>query len=264
MPSVSEMNKELSIWEHLAELIRRLRISIFSVLIITAIVAFFPANITEVLENPILFRPLVSLILERARETLLPSNVQLIAGTFGGPIMAYLYVSLIVGLLISSPIIGYELFAFISPALYRSEKKMLLRFIVPFVSLFAFGVAYGYFFIAPLTFRALSYLAGTWTPAEMMVTLDDFIGMTLGMLVITGFFFTIPLFFVIAVQVGLIGTDFVTKRRKYIYGGLLILLVFLTADPTVVSDFLLFVPFLALMEGAIIVARRYERARLIR
>lgn len=256
------MNKEMTFWEHLGELVRRLRISITSVIVATAIVMFVPASV-EGLRDPALFRPLVSLILERAKQDLLPPDVRLIAGTFGGPIMAYFYLSLIVGLLISSPIIGYQMYAFISPALYRSEKKALLSFIVPFLSLFAFGVAYGYVFIAPITFRILSYLAITWTPAELVITLDDFIGMTLGILVISGFFFTIPLFFIMAVRAGIIDTEFVAKRRKYLYGGLLILLVFLTADPTIVSDFLLFIPFFVLMEGAIIVARRYERARSV-
>jgi len=61
------------------------------------------------------------------------------------------------------------------------------------------------------------------------------------------------------VRVGLIGTDFVAKRRKYIYGVLLIVLAIVTPDPTIVSDFLLFIPFFILMEGAIIIARRYEK-----
>jgi sec-independent protein translocase protein TatC len=256
--------KELTLQEHLVELAQRARTALLALIISSIAVAVVPANPREAITNPLVYRPLVGAIIEKLKQDFLPSNpnVELIAGTWGGPIMVYLYASLILGFLISSPVIAYEFFMFINPGLRESERAMLKRYLVPFAILFAAGVVYGYLFIVPITFRFLTRIGAVWVGATMHIFIEDFLKMTLGILAVCGLFFTIPLLAVVAVRAGLVKLQTLKKNRRYLYGGLLILLCIMTPDPTLLTDILLFAPFFVLMEGALLVARRYEKLEI--
>jgi sec-independent protein translocase protein TatC len=253
-------DKEMGIWEHMSELITRARIALIAFILCTVAVMAIPINLWEVLSNPFAFRTLTSLIITKIESDLLPPGTVLIAGNVQGPIMAYIYASAILGFLMSSPIIAYEAYAFVNPGLRSGERKLLLSFFLPFLMLFAFGCVYAYKFIIPISLRFM-LLFNPLVGSQPFIKVDDLLSLIFSMFVICGLFFNVPLIFVFLVKAGIIDTRSVTERRKYIYGGLIILLTIVTADPTIVSDILLFLPFIILMEGAILVAKKYERER---
>lgn len=255
--SESYEERKLTIWEHLEELGRRAKVAILAWIVATIAVGLVPLNPVEALWNPAELQTPSAVIFHVMKSWFLPEGVKLIAGTFGNPIMSYIYVAIILGLAVSAPVIAYEAYAFINPGLYPSERKVMLNFALPFAALFSLGLAYGLFLIVPITFRALTWTM-VWVGAEPFVTIDDFISMTLGMLAVCGFLSTIPLFFVYAVRARLVKTDVLTRRRKYIYGGFIILACIITPDPTPVSALLIALPFIALTEIAVRVAQRYE------
>ncbi len=70
-------------------------------------------------------------------------------------VVAYVNVSILIGFLLSLPVFTYHMWAFISPALARSERRMILQFVIPSAVMFLAGVSFGYFVLVPLALRFL-------------------------------------------------------------------------------------------------------------
>jgi sec-independent protein translocase protein TatC len=76
--------------------------------------------------------------------------------------------------------------------------------------------------------------------------------------------FTFPVFFVLLVKYGIMGTQMLTKNRKYLYVGLFIITALVTPDGGPLADIILFIPIVLLVEAGIFFARRYEKKGEIR
>ena len=107
-----------TMWDHLSELSKRLRIVLYSLIATTIFFMVFPAN-ASFLRNPLAFYdPLIALVLRQVLKDTLPSGVQLIAGEITAPLEIYLIGSFILGIVVSAPIIAFEIFRYVDPALY--------------------------------------------------------------------------------------------------------------------------------------------------
>ncbi len=169
-------------------------------------------------------------------------------------------VSLFLGLTISSPIIIYEIYKFVNPALYDNERRLAFLFVGSFSLLFLFGVAMGYFLLVPITFRmllGLTYMLGMNPSYEF----SSFFGIVLGGTLMTGIFFTFPVFFLTLVRAGILKTSMVSGARKLIYVGIFILICIITPDPTLISDIIIFFPVVVLTEGSLLIGKYIEKKR---
>ena len=255
-------DKEMSFWEHLAELSLRLRRILISVFVLTFVFMMIPANfdinnfMTLVTGNWMEYRPLVAGVLEKIRTDILPSNsTKLISVQFGNPITIYVEASILLAVIVALPYIAYELYMFIAPGLYPHEKKFIKTFIFSFSILFIVGVIYGYYLIMPLTFQILIYFA-VLLGSEQLFDIADFYNLTFLGLAMTGFFFTLPLFLVLAMKFGVVSPETLSKNKRYIYVGLLIITAIITPDPTPVSMTLLSLPFIVFYEVSLVIGRR--------
>jgi sec-independent protein translocase protein TatC len=197
----------------------------------------------------------------KIRHDFLPSGATLIAAGLVDTIFVYMYLTLLIGLVLSSPIIAYELYAYIRPALYPHERKYLLTFTGSFVGLFVLGLLMAYFLIIPITFKILVWFI-TSGGAVPFIGIKDFYNWILTLLLASGIFYTVPVFIVLLVQFGIIPAEFLFGKRKImLHVALLIVLIIITPDPTPITAIIIMIPFIVIFEGAALAAKRIETRR---
>jgi sec-independent protein translocase protein TatC len=249
-----------TIWDHLSELRVRLRWIFYSVIATTVFFMVFPAN-ASVLQDPLAFyNPLIALVLQQVVKDVLPKGMTLIAGTITAPLEIYLIGSFILGIAASTPIIAYEIYTYVDPALYPHERKAIYPFITSFTVLFLIGAAFGYKILAPFMIWAMIPFFNL-ASATPFVYAMDFYQLVFMTTVATGFSFTLPVFFVLLVRFGVIKTSYVTTRRRYIYAVMYIVCAVVTPDGGPLGDIALFAPMVVLLELAVLFAKRYEKNR---
>lgn len=218
----------------------------------------FPTN-ASFLQDPFAFYdPVIALVLRQVVKDALPSGIQLIAGELTAPLEIYLIGSVVLGVAVSSPVIAYEIYRYVDPALYPEERRAAYPFIVSFSILFVVGAAFGYKIIAPFTMWAMIpffNIAG----ATPFVYVMDFYNLVFVTALATGFSFTMPVFFVLLVRFGIVKTSYVTSRRRYIYAAMYVLTAIVTPDGGPLADLALFAPMVLLLEVAVLFGRRYEK-----
>jgi len=246
--------------EHLTELASRLKIILYSLLVTTSIFMVIPANLSSLKQPLAFYNPLIALVLKQITNDVLPSQVQLIAGEFTAPLEIYLIASLLMGIVTSSPIIAYEIYQYVNPALYDEERKAVYPFVITFTALFITGSLFGYKILAPFMLWAMIPFF-TLTGAAPIIHVMDFYNLVFITVLVSGFSFTMPVFFLLLVKFGIIKTSYVTTRRKYIYAALYIVCAVVTPDGGPIADIALFLPMLILLEVAVYFGKRIESNR---
>lgn len=247
-----------TIWEHVGELSHRLRVVFYSVIATTVFFMVFPAN-SSFLSNPLAFYdPLIALVLRQVVKDTLPSGVQLIAGELTAPLEIYLIGSFILGVAASAPVIAYEIFKYVNPALYPEERRVAFPFIASFSILFFLGGLFGYRILTPFMIWAMVPFFNI-ANATPFINAMDFYNLVFVSTLATGFSFTMPVFFVLLVRFGILKTSYVTKRRLYIYAAMYIVTAAVTPDGGPLADLALFVPMILLLELAVLFGKRYEK-----
>jgi len=167
----------------------------------------------------------------------------LIFTTLFEPFMAYLKVSLVAGIFISSPYIFYELWKFIAPGLYKKEKKYVLPFVSFAVLFFIGGATFGYFFVFPAAFKFfMGYSTQVIQPA---IKVSDYLEVAIWTLIIFGAVFEFPLVMLFLVFVRILSFEtLISKWRYFVVGISIASAVFTPAD--VVSMMLMMIPLLIL------------------
>jgi len=255
---ISESQRTGTIFEHLHELAARLKIVLYSLFVATTFFMVFPAN-SSFLENPFAFYdPLIALVLRQVVKDVLPGGIQLIAGEFTAPLEIYLIASVLLGVAVSTPVIAYELYKYIDPALYPEERRAVYPFVGSFSVLFLIGAVFGYKILAPFMLWAMLPFFRL-TSAVPIIYVMDFYSLVFITTLTAGFSFTLPVFFVLLVRFGIIKTSYVTTRRRYIYAALYIITAVVTPDGGPIADIALFVPMAILLEIAVFFGKRYEK-----
>ncbi len=247
---------------HVNELLSRLKVAVVAIVVSTILVLVVPVDPESLglsWSNPN-YSTIATVVINRLRTDLLPTGVELLPLDWFSPFTTYMYVSLFLGLTISSPIIIYEIYKFVNPALYDNERRLVFLFVGSFSVLFFFGVAMGYVLLVPITFRMLlgiTYMLGMSPRYEF----SSFFGIVLGGTLMTGIFFTFPVFFLTLVRAGILKTSMVSGARKLIYVGIFILICIITPDPTLISDIIIFFPVVVLTEGSLLIGKYIEKKR---
>jgi sec-independent protein translocase protein TatC len=181
LPPIPEQDEEMTFFQHLGELRKRLLRSILGLIPAVAIAWVFKTEIKDFLVAP----------LEPAWEKLqLPGEAVL---RFSGPadaFMMYLKNSLIAGVLLASPWIFWQLWMFIAPGLYKKEKALAIPFIVASTVCFAGGAVFGYKLVFPEAFTVLLGFSDETLVATLFV--NDYMPFFRKMLLAFGFVFEVP------------------------------------------------------------------------
>ena len=177
----------------------------------------------------------------------------------GDPFSLTLNAALVVGLILASPVIIYQLWAFLSPALYRHEKKVVIPVIIGAVLLFVAGVALSYFFVLPMTLR---FLTGIQVESlDPMITASEYFGFVTIMALTFGAVFELPILILGLAAMGLVTPKMLTRFRKYAIVLSYIVAAIITPGDLVVTTVALTVPLYLLYELSVLLATIVFRKR---
>ena len=187
-----------------------------------------------------------------------PPQFNLITRQLGEVIMQHLFVSFWIGLIAAFPYVIYEVWRFISPGLHEFERRAARGIIFICSLLFFFGVAFGYFVIAPFS---ISFLAGyTLEGLEVAPTLDSYVSYMTMFTLPTGLVFEMPIVVYFLAKIGILGPATMRAYRRHAVVALLIVAAIIT-PPDVVSQTIVGIPLFLLYEISILVAARVKRKR---
>lgn len=173
--------------------------------------------------------------------------------TMAGQFSAHIWTSITAGFIVAFPYILFEIWKFIKPALYDSEKKYARSFIFISSFLFFLGVLFGYYLISPLSINFL----GAYRVADEVsnnIDLPSYIGLLRASVLSTGLIFEMPIIIYFLTKLGLVTPDFLKKYRKYAFVLVLILAAIIT-PPDVISQFIVAIPMVILYEISIFISK---------
>ncbi len=175
-------------------------------------------------------------------------------------LIIFLQVSLIGGLVLSSPWIAYQIWGFLAPGLYANERRMVHRSVPILVGLFLGGVFFGWFAALPpaVDFMVRFNLAMGF---QLQITASSWVAFALAFPLAFGLAFELPLVMVLLARIGLVCGDTFRRHRKLVIVLLAVLSAVLTPSPDPLSMMMMLVPLVALYESGIWCVRIVERRR---
>lgn len=177
---------------------------------------------------------------------------------FGEAFITSVSISFTAGLIFAFPYVFWELWRFVSPGLYATERNAARGVVFICSFLFMTGVSFGYFIIAPF---AINFLVGYTIPGvENTPTLDSYIGYMVMFTLPMGLVFELPIVVYFLAKVGLIGPGTMREFRRHAIVVILIVAAFLS-PPDAVSQVLIALPLFGLYEASILVAAREANKR---
>lgn len=253
-----------SLYVHLNELRARLKVVFICFLVILIILVFFPANPAQAIQDPgqyltlaFLGHTVIAAFLQNIVSYILPSNWTLIGATgIGEGMEIYFVAALLLTVVIDMPVIAYETYKFVDPALKEEERKLIYPFIAATSMLFAAGVLFGFFVLAKFLVLALSpfYVA---SKISFQVDAAAFYYVALLIIGSTGASFTTPVFVYSLIRLRVISADLFSRNRVVVWFILWVVTgLILTPDGGPLLDLVIFIPIVTMVEVAVWLGRR--------
>ncbi len=245
--------------EHIDELRHRLKVIFITLVVSILVVLLLPLNPAQLLDlSNVYWTSPVTVFLNAVVNYTLPSTIKLIPLTVGAPLEVLLYASLILGFAVDMPVIAFEVYRFVDPALKQSERDMVYPVITSATLLFVVGLLFGYFILARFIFVAMVpfYTAVGLTP-PFQIAVSDFYAIVFLSVLFSGAAFVSPVFVFLLIRFGVISPSFFSKNRVLIWAVTYVITAIITPDGGPLLDVILFVPVIALLELSVVIGRRY-------
>ena len=238
----NQTDEKMPFTTHLDELRSRLMRSIIAVSLVFAACYLIKERIFEILTIPL--------------KVAMPDNSAMIFTSLPEAFFTYLKVSFFAAILIASPYLLYQLWKFVSPGLYATEKKYVAPFVILSTIFFLGGTLFAYYIVFPFGFKF--FLAFGTEFIRPMLSIREYLSFTFKLLLAFGIIFELPIFMFFLARIGIVDSKMLTAKRKYA-----ILLVFVVAalftPPDVVTQVLMAVPLMLLYEISIWVVKAGEK-----
>ena len=183
-------------------------------------------------------------------------NVQMIATDLSSQFMTHITTAVYLGVLGASPYILYELFRFISPALYENERRYSVQVAGIIYVLFLLGVLMSYFVLFPISFRFL----GTYSVSAKVVsniTLDSYISTFVSLTLVMGVVFQLPVIAFFLGKMGVVTSSMLANYRKHSFIAIMLVAAIIT-PPDLMTLILVTIPLYLLYEVSIRVVKWVE------
>jgi sec-independent protein translocase protein TatC len=236
--SEPEMEQEQGLFSHLLELRTRLIKAILAVVVVLVALVPFANHLYALLAEPLVAR--------------LPQGAHLIATEVASPFITPLKLAFYTALFIAMPVVLYQLWSFVSPGLYKHEKRLARPLLVAALVLFYMGCAFAYFLVLPAAFRFLT--AVTPQGVEMMTDITHYLDFVMLMFFAFGLCFEVPVAVVILAAVGVVDLDKLRKGRRYALVGAFAIAAVVT-PPDITSMIMLAIPMCLLYEVGVLAVR---------
>ena len=237
-----EGGKEQTLISHLSELRNRL-LKIFGCLGV-AFVGLYPFSNTL---YTWLAAPLTSH---------LPHNSTMVAIDVASPFLTPFKTTILVALLVTLPILLYQVWQFVLPGLYRREKRVIFPLLISSTLLFYAGLAFAYFIAFPLMFAFFTSVSPEGV--SIMTDINRYLDFVIKLFLAFGIAFEVPIATFLLVKLGIFSVQDLTRKRPYVIVGAFFLGMLLT-PPDIISQIMLALPMWVLFEIGLLFSRGIDR-----
>ncbi|MBE8597134.1 Sec-independent protein translocase subunit TatC [Xenorhabdus sp. BG5] len=229
---------------HLIELRKRILNSLITVLVVFLALVYFSNDIYRLIAAPLMEQ--------------LPKGANMIATDVASPFFTPIKLTIMVSIFVSAPMILYQVWAFIAPALYKHERRLIMPLLFSSSILFYLGMAFAYFIVFPIAF---GFFINT-VPAGVVISTDisNYLSFVMALFMAFGVSFEIPIAIILLCWSGVVTPESLKKKRPYILVGAFVVGMLLT-PPDVFSQTLLAVPMYLLFEMGILLSQFYVGKR---
>ena len=235
-------DSEQSIIDHLIELRSRLLKAVVTVLVLIVVMFPFASEIYTLIAKPVMSN--------------LTGGTEMIATGVLSPFLTPFKMVIILAVIISMPVIFYQMWAFVAPGLYRHEKKIAMPILLSGIVLFYLGCAFAYFVVFPILFVFLPSIAPEGV--VYMPDINSYLDIVIRLFFAFGLAFEIPVAVIILIVLGVTSASQLAAKRPYIVVGILVVAMLLTPpDPS--SQVLLAIPMWVLFEFGLVMGRMLRR-----
>lgn len=225
---------------HLVELRSRLLRSIICVLVVFCALVYWANDIYTLLATPLTQN--------------LPEGATMIATNVATPFFTPIKLTGVVAVFLSVPFILYQVWAFVAPALYKHEKRLIYPLLVSSTLLFYAGVAFAYYVVFPLVFGFLTKTAPQGV--QMATDISSYLDFVLTIFLAFGISFEVPVAIILLCWSGVTSAESLRGKRPYIITAAFIIGMLLT-PPDIFSQTLLAIPMCLLFEVGLFFSRFY-------
>ncbi|KGQ33360.1 twin-arginine translocase subunit TatC [Gallibacterium anatis] len=238
---MSSVDESQPLITHLVELRNRILKSFICVLVVFLALVYFANDIYHIISAPLINE--------------LPQNSTMIATNIVAPFFTPIKLTAITAIFLSVPYILYQVWAFIAPALYKHEKRLIYPLLVSSTLLFYVGVAFAYYVVFPLVFAFLTKTA----PESVAIATDisSYLDFVLTLFLAFGICFEVPVAIILLCWSSVVSIEDLKQKRPYILVGAFVIGMLLT-PPDIFSQTLLAVPMYLLFEIGVLFARFYR------
>jgi sec-independent protein translocase protein TatC len=242
-PEASEEElPRMGFFQHLEELRKRLLVSLLAVFGGFLASWYWAPGIFDFLARPI--------------RGVLPPGQNLAYTRLTEPFLMYFRVALLAGILLSSPIVLWQVWLFISPALYRREKRYVLPFVTFGVLFFLSGCAFAYYEAFPLVVR---FLIGVGQPFQAVITINEYLSMATKLILGLGLCFEMPIMVFFLTRLGIVSERWLLKKFKYAVLIIVVIAAVITPTPDIATQCVFALPMIGLYLLGILIAWLFRR-----
>ncbi len=244
-------DKPMPLMEHIVELRRRLLWSAAAFVVAFAVCYHFSGQIFSFLAEP-----LANILIHKSGQ-----DRHLIFTALYEAFFTYIRVGVFGALFISFPIIAIQIWLFVAPGLYRSEKRALFPFLIATPVLFLLGAALAYYFVFPTAWRFfLSFETpngGGGLPVQLDAKVSEYLDIVMKLILAFGVAFQLPVALTLLAKVGIVSSASLKRFRRYAVVVMFVIAAILT-PPDIITQSGLAVSLMLLYEISIVCARLVE------
>jgi sec-independent protein translocase protein TatC len=236
--------KKLPLTSHLQELRKRLVVSFIAVGVGFALCYAFSQHLFDILSLPLL--------------KMMPAGSSLVFTSVAEAFFTYMKVAFIAGIIVTSPFILYQVWAFVAPGLYSHEKRYVIPFVAAGSFFFGLGILFAYFVAIPVGFKFLLGYATDFI--KPMPSMKEYLSFSIKFLLAFGLVFEFPVVLVLLARIGVIDAKTMARHRKY---AILLIFVFaaVMTPPDLISQLLMAIPLMGLYELSILLSKIFGKKK---
>jgi sec-independent protein translocase protein TatC len=200
-------------------------------------------------------------VFKKIQHDFLPPDVHLVVTNPTSAFVSQILLSLLLAFIVTLPVFLYGVIKYLTPALFKHEKKLILQSLLPSVALFLGGCAFAYFFLIPATFKIL-YPYAFVINATPFFSVSEFVSSVLGLMIATGLMFLLPVLMGMLSFLGFVDSSFWRSHFRHALLFFLIFTAIITPDGTGVTMAILFFPLIGLYSAGIMLTSRKDRSKI--
>jgi sec-independent protein translocase protein TatC len=251
-PPPDEPAGAMTFFEHLSELRKRIIYSLYAI----GVGAFIGVYVSKYVIN-FITKPIIKALTDANQ------NAALFYTHPAGYLNTYITLGVYIGIVLASPVVLYQIWLFVAPALYKHERSAIAGFVFSTVFLFLAGIAFGYFITLPYILRFLVSFQGPISSIKPMITVNEYFDLVLLILLGLGLVFELPILIFFLSLFGIVTPKFLWKNFRYAILIITVVAAIVTPTPDAMTMLIFMAPMVGLYFVGIavsaVVTRRRER-----